>query len=120
MSRRTQRVNDLLREEISDLLLRQAKDPRLSGFVTVMEVATSPDLRQATVFVSVMGSEEEKKSALEGLSAASRFFRRELTRRLRMRRVPELSFCFDTSIERGAHLLDLIRKVSTSPERDTQ
>jgi ribosome-binding factor A len=109
-------VNELLREEISNLLLRQAKDPRLSGFVTITEVTTSTDLRQATVFVSIMGSEEERKAALEGLSAASRFFRRELTQRLRMRRIPELSFSSDNSIERGAHLLDLIRKVSISPE----
>ncbi|MEE8471915.1 MAG: 30S ribosome-binding factor RbfA [Dehalococcoidia bacterium] len=119
MTRRTQRVNELLREQISELLLRQAKDPRLTGIVTITEVSTSPDLRQATVFVSIMASEEERQTTLRGLSAASRFLRWELTRRLSMRRVPELSFVADESIERGAHLLDLIREVGPPAEGDT-
>ena len=119
MTRRTQRVNELLREQISELLLRQAKDPRLTGIVTITEVSTSPDLRQATVFVSIMASEEERQTTLKGLSAASRFLRWELTRRLSMRRVPELSFVSDESIERGAHLLDLIREVGSPTEGDT-
>ena len=113
MTHRIERVNSLIRQELSELLQRQVKDPRLGSFVAVTEVSTSPDLRYARVFVSHIGSEEEKQETLRGLSAASGFFRNELARRLRMRRIPELNFEWDDSIERGSRLLDLIDKVST-------
>lgn len=113
MSLRTTRVNELLRAEISDLILREVKDPRVSeGMVTVTEVRVSPDLRHATVFVSHLGSDEERQHALDGLQRAAPFMHRELVHRLKMRAVPELVFRFDPSIERGARLSDLIRKVS--------
>ncbi len=118
MGHRIERVNQLIRQEISQLLQRQVKDPRLAGFVAVTEVDTSADLRYAKVFVSCMGSEEEKGKILKGLVAASGFFRNRLAKSLRMRRIPELSFHWDDSIERGAHLLRLIDKVSseTTPQ----
>ena len=75
MSRRIERVNSLIRQEISQLLQREVKDPRLARFVTVTQVSTSPDLRYAKVLVSVMGSEEEKKEVLETLTAACGFLR---------------------------------------------
>jgi len=114
MARRIERVGNLIRHEISELLQRQVKDPRLGDFVTVTEVSISPDLRYAKVFVSCIGSEEEKRETLSGLAAASGFLRNQLAKRLRLRRVPELSFQWDDSIERGAHLLQLIDKVSSS------
>jgi len=113
MTHRIQRLNSLFRHEISELLQRQVKDPRLGSFVTVTEVSISPDLRQARIFVSHIGSEEEKQKILSALASASSFFRRELTRRLRLRRIPELSFQWDDSIERGVHLLKLIDQVTT-------
>jgi len=113
MTHRIQRLNSLFRHEISELLQRQVKDPRLGSFVTVTEVFISPDLRQARIFVSHIGSEEEKQKTLSALASASSFFRRELTRRLRLRRIPELSFQWDDSIERGVHLLKLIDQVTT-------
>jgi len=119
MTRRTERVNDLIRQEISELIRREAKDPRLSSLVTVTEVVTTPDLRQAKVFISVMGSEAEKEDALKGVVAAAGFFRRNLAARLAMRRVPELEFRRDDSIERGSHLLDLIRQVSQEPTAES-
>ena len=112
MSRRTERINQFLREEISKLL-RQAKDPRLDSFVTVTEVIISPDLRQARVFVSILGDEKERQRVLKGLTAASGFFRRQLAPRLTMRFVPELSFVLDDSIERGSHLLQIIDQVES-------
>ncbi len=113
MSLRTTRVNELLRAEISDLILREVKDPRVGeGMVTITEIRVSPDLRHATVFVSHLGTDEERKHALEGLQHAAPFMHRELVHRLKMRAVPELVFRFDPSIERGARLSDLIRKVS--------
>jgi len=113
MTRRIQRLNNLIRHEISELLQRQVKDPRLGSFVTITEVSISPDLRHARIFVSRIGSEEEKQETLSALASASSFFRRELTRRLRLRRIPELSFQWDDSIERGVHLLKLIDQVTT-------
>jgi len=119
MAHRIQRVSSLMRQEISQLLQRQVKDPRLGNFVAVTEVSLSPDLRYARVFVSCMGSEEEKQAMLSGLVAASGFLRNQLAKRLRLRRIPELSFHWDDSIERGAHLLQMIDEVSTdsTPER---
>jgi ribosome-binding factor A len=112
MAHRIERVNNLIRQEISDLLQRQVKDPRLGSFIAVTEVSTSPDLRYAKIFVSRMGSEEERRETLSGLEAATGFFRNKLAKNLRLRRIPELSFHWDDSIERGAHLLQLIDKVS--------
>ncbi len=112
MSRRTDRLNQFLREEISELL-RQAKDPRLDSFVTITEVSITPDLRQAKVFVSILGDEKEQERVFTGLAAATGFFRRQLAPRLTMRYVPELTFLRDDSIERGSHLLQIIDKVES-------
>ncbi len=113
MTHRIERVNSLIRQEISELLQRQVKDPRLSNLVAITGVSTSPDLRYAKIFVSRIGSEEEKQETLSVLAAASGFFRNELAKRLRLRHIPELSFQWDVSIERGDHLLQLIDKVSS-------
>ena len=113
MTRRIERLNNLFRNEVSELLQRQVKDPRLGTFVAVTDVSTSLDLRHAKVFVSRMGSEEEKQETLSVLAAASGFFRNELAKRLRLRHIPELSFQWDDSIERGDYLLQLIDGVSS-------
>lgn len=113
MAHRIERVNNLIRREISALLQRQVKDPRLGSFVAVTEVCTSPDLRHAKIFVSCLGSKEKKQEILSALATASGFFRKELASCVRLRRIPELSFHWDNSIERGAHLLQLIDQVST-------
>src|SRR4030043_2465233 len=101
MTRRLQRLNGLFREELSDLLLRQVKDPRLAEFVSITRVLVSPDLSHARVFVSVMGSEEEKTSTLEGLTGGANYLRRQLNNRVSLRRMPELSFRRDESMEEG-------------------
>jgi len=113
MAHRIERVNSLIRQEISELLRRQVKDPRLGNLVAVTDVSTSPDLRHAKIFVSRIGSEEEKQETLSVLAAASGFFRNELAKRLRLRHIPELSFQWDDSIERGDYLLQLIDEVSS-------
>ncbi len=110
MTRRTERINDLLREEISDLLHREVKDPRVAGLVTITGVDVSPDLCRAKVFVSVMGTDAEKASTLQALETAAHFLQRELRKRLTMRRVPELDFVSDDSLERGARILALLDK----------
>jgi ribosome-binding factor A len=112
MSHRIERVSSLMRHEISDLLQRQVKDPRLGQFVSVNEVSLSPDLKYARVFVSCMGSQEEKEAILSGLGAAANFLRNQLAKRLRLRRIPELSFEWDESIERGDRLLRLMDQLN--------
>jgi len=112
MTHRIQRVNQLIRQEISELLQRQAKDPRLGTFIAVTEVFTTTDLKHAKVFISFIGSQEEKEKTMTALAGASGFFRRELAKHLRLRHVPELSFHWDDSIERGEHLLRLIDQVT--------
>lgn len=119
---RIERVNSLMRQELSELLQRECKDPRLGHPVTITSVETAQDMRHARVFVSRLAeTEEEKKETLAALVSASGFLRRELAERLRLRHIPELSFLWDDSIERGAHLLDLIEKVaaeSNAPEKE--
>ena len=112
MPHRIERVNNLIRQEICELLQRQVKDPRLGNFVTITEVSTSADLRHARIFVSCIGNEAEKKEILSILAGASGFFRKELAKRIRLRCIPELSFRWDDSIERGAHLQKLIDEVT--------
>ncbi|MCY3882910.1 MAG: 30S ribosome-binding factor RbfA [Chloroflexi bacterium] len=113
MSRRTSRVSELLREEISDLVQRDLKDPRLEGaLLSITEVEVSADFRVAAVFVSHLGTAEEREDALAGLQSASSWLERELRRRLRMRRTPSLTFQFDPSIERGARLASTIAELA--------
>ena len=111
MAYRIERVNNLIRREISELIQRQVKDPRLDAFVTVTAVSTSPDLKHARVFVSSISGKKEEQKTLKVLSAASGFFRKELARNLKLRRIPELSFHWDDSIEHGDHVLRLIDQV---------
>lgn len=117
MSRRTERLNDLFREEISDLLRRQIKDPRLNVFITVTHADVAPDLGHARIDVSVMGSDEEKEKALQGLEAAAAFIRHELRKRLSLRRMPRLYFRADDSIERAARVLHLLDEVTPPEEK---
>jgi ribosome-binding factor A len=116
MAHRIERVNSLIRQEISELLQRQVKDPRLGNFIAVTEVSTSADLKYAKVFVSRIGTEEEKQETLSVLASASGFFRKELGRRMKLRYTPELSFQWDDSIERGDHILQLIDEL---PQKKT-
>ena len=119
MSRRTERLNHLLRQEITELLQREAKDPRLSVLLSVTRVSVSSDLHYAKVFVSVMGTEDEKKGVLTALHAASGFLRRELASRLNMRYTPELNFSYDDTMERASKVIQLIDEVNSS-ETGTQ
>ena len=111
MTRRTDRVNGLLRLEISQLVSRELRDPRLSGVVSITQVDTSGDLRHARVFISVLGTKEKKEQALKGIHSASGFIRRELKGRLSLKYVPELSFQLDQSMEDAEHMLDVIDRI---------
>lgn len=115
MSRRTERVNDMLREEISDLLRSDLDDPRIGGIVTVTHVDVSPDLRHALAYVSVLGSDEVRESTLKALDHARPYLRRELSRRLTLRYTPDVAFLSDTSMAEAQVMTDLMRK--TAEER---
>jgi ribosome-binding factor A len=117
MSYRIERVNQLIRREISDLLLRQIKDPRLGNFLSVNEVETAADLKSAKVYVSCICTEEEKKEIMSSLESASGYLHNELSKRIRMRYVPSLLFYWDNSIERASHILNLIDQVSKPEEQ---
>jgi ribosome-binding factor A len=111
---RHERVAEEIRHEVGIMLAGELKDPRIAGLVTVTEVRVSPDLRQARVFVSVLGTEAEQTSTLKGLEAASGFVRRELTQRLGLRRSPEVRWTLDKSGEYGEHIEDLLRQMKKS------
>lgn len=113
MSHRIERVNSLIRQELSQLLQSQVKDPRLGSFIVITEVDTSSDLKYTRVFVSHMGIKGEKKETLDVLASAAGFLRHELGKNLKLRYVPELHFQWDNSIERGDHLLQLIDRVTS-------
>ena len=113
MPRRIDRVNELLRSEISHLLAREIKDPRVAGVISITEVIASGDLRSARVYVSVMGREADRQSALEGIRSAASFLRRELRERVNLRHTPHLTFHLDDSIEEGDRVLRLMNGLPT-------
>lgn len=112
MTRRSEQISKLITRGISELLEREINDPRLGALISVTQVSVSADLRYAKIFVSILGDETSKRDMLAGFNAAAGFFRKELSSYLRLRYVPELSFHYDNSIERGVHLVSLIEQVS--------
>jgi ribosome-binding factor A len=113
--KRSDKVGDQMREEISEILLKDLKDPRI-GFVTITKVAVSDDLRQAKVYYSVFGGEQEKEDSFQGLESATGYIKRELGRRMRLKYMPEIAFLFDDSLEYGAHIEELLRDVKDTGE----
>ncbi|MCL2141230.1 MAG: 30S ribosome-binding factor RbfA [Dehalococcoidia bacterium] len=111
MAYRIARLNSLIREELSELLLREAKDPRLSGLISFTHVEVAADIKHAKVYVSVLGEKEEKEKVLKSLISAAGFLRSELAKNLRLRHTPDLDFILDDSIETGARILELLDKV---------
>jgi ribosome-binding factor A len=114
MSERMRRVNEAVREVVSEAV-GELKDPRI-GFVTVTGVETSPDLRHARVFVSVLGSEGRRRKTLVGLAAAHGVLQSRVARELRMKRTPQLAFEYDPTVERGVRMTQLIDELAPEPE----
>jgi ribosome-binding factor A len=106
-SERLRRVNEAVRQVLSDAISADLKDPRV-GFVTVTAVRTSPDLRHAHVFVSVLGSAEERTLSLEGLRSAHGFLQRRVAGELRLKHTPTLEFEYDDTVDRGMRISELI------------
>ena len=110
------RVNESVRAVLADAI-GGLKDPRI-GFVTITGVATSPDLRQATVYVSVLGSEKKRARSLEGLDAAHGILQRQIATELRLKRTPQLTFQYDPSVERGVRMSKLIDELVTDHDAE--
>ena len=118
MTRRTERLNQVIQIEISDLLRKHINDPRLNGLISVTGVSISNDLKNATVLISALCDNADKKEILKGFTSAAGFLRRELAHRLNIRVTPELSFEFDDSIERGVNLVNLIEKIAVEDKAE--
>ncbi len=112
MAHRIARVNNEIRRELSELIQRHVKDPRIHSFVTVTEVDTTPDLRHSKVYISTIAGQEEEGVIIKVLTAAAGFLRTELARNIRMRHMPELSFHWDNSIEHGDHILRMLDDIA--------
>ena len=108
-SNRIGRINEEIQRELSSLI-RTVKDPRVHGLVSITAVDTTPDLRYAKIFVSVL-DKSDVKEVVKGLRSAGGYLRRELGRSLQLRYTPELTFGADDSIAEGAHILELIEKL---------
>ncbi len=108
------RVNEAVRQVLSETV-GELKDPRI-GFVTITGVETSPDLRHARVYVSVLGPEKERRESLTGLEAAHGVLQARLARELRMKRTPQLAFEYDPSVERGVRMTQLIDELAPDDE----
>ncbi|NOX98107.1 MAG: 30S ribosome-binding factor RbfA [Nitrospirae bacterium] len=109
--RRVERVAEAIKEAVSLIIQRDVKDPRI-GFLTVTGVELSGDLRYAKIFISVYGGRKEKLKSLKGLQSATRFIRGEIGRKVKLRYTPEIVFKWDESIEKGAHINDLLHQIS--------
>jgi ribosome-binding factor A len=111
MQYRSDRLAHELKNEVSNLIAREMRDPRV-GFATVTEAKVSPDLSHARIYVSVLGSTEEQRTTLAALNRASGFLRRALGTRLKLRKSPQITFTLDQTIERGARMSQIIAQVA--------
>ena len=108
-SDRMRRVDEAVRQVLSDAVAQDLQDPRI-GFVTMTSVKTSPDLRHARVYVSVLGGDTERAATLTGLQSAHGALQRRLARELRMKRTPTLEFLYDETTDRAMHLEEILRR----------
>lgn len=115
--KRSEKVADLIQKEISEMLVRSIKDPRI-GFITITRVRVSEDCRFAKIYFSVAGDLKERERSMKGLESATGYVRKELGRRIRLRYTPEILFQFDPSIEYAIHMEELIQRIHDEKEPD--
>ena len=115
------RINGEVMKELSLIIRQEIKDPRIHMMTSVTSVEVAPDLKTCKAYISVMGSDEEKKDTIAGLRSAEGYVRRQLAKRLNLRNTPEIRFVLDQSIEYGVHMSRLIDEVNKeTPERDEE
>ncbi|WP_043933318.1 30S ribosome-binding factor RbfA [Bacillus sp. EB01] len=119
MSHRANRVGEQMKKELGDIIGRKIKDPRI-GFVTVTDVQVTGDLQQATVYISVLGDEDQRENTLKGLAKAKGFIRSEIGNRIRLRKTPEIIFEFDESIDYGNRIETLLTKIHNEEKEPTE
>ena len=112
-SKKNTRINGEVKKELSVLITREIKDPRINPLTSVLDVEVAPDLKTAKVYVSVMGDDESRKRTLQGLKSAAPFMRSQLARNLNLRNTPELTFIMDNSIEYGINMSKLIDELNS-------
>lgn len=113
------RINGEVKKELSILISREIKDPRINPMTSVIDVEVAPDLKTAKVYISVMGDEESRNETYQGLRSASSYMRSQLARRLNLRNTPELTFIMDSSIEYGVNMSKLIDEVNSQSSRSS-
>ena len=120
-NRRISRVSELIKREVSQMLLQDIKDDRVgAGMVSVTDVDVSGDLQHAKIFVSIYGSEQARAETMAGLKSATGYIRSELGHRVRLRRTPEVIFLEDRSLERGTRVLSLLNQLSQERQNHNQ
>jgi len=115
--KRSEKVADIIQREVSEMLVRTVKDPRI-GFVTITKVSVSDDCRMAKIYFSVTGNLEERERSKKGLESAKGYIRKELGRRISLRYTPEIMFLFDPSIEYAIHIEEILRNIRSEGEND--
>lgn len=114
---RVEKVQELMKQEASNIILRELKDPRI-GFVTVTQAEVTGDLREAKIYVSLMGSDKEIKNCWEGLMSSLGYIRRELGHRIRLRFTPQISFVLDKSLDYSEYIQKLLQGIKTEEKSD--
>ena len=117
MYKRSEKVAEAIHEMVSELLIKGLKDPRI-GFVTITGVKVTDDLHLATIFFTVIGSEEERRATEKGLNSARGYIRKEMGKNLRMRYIPDIVFKYDESVEYGSRIESLLREIVVKDEGD--
>ena len=117
MFKRSDKVAEAIHEMVSGLIVKGLKDPRI-GFVTITGVKVTDDLRLATVYFTVIGSDEEKSATEKGLNSARGFIRKETGKNLRMRYIPDIIFKYDASVEYGSHIESLLKEITIKDDGD--
>jgi ribosome-binding factor A len=114
-SKRTARIGEAIREEISSILLQEINDPRIQ-FVSITRVEVSADLQHAKVYVSILGSDQKREEVFEGLKSARGYIQKKLGKKIRLRYMPEITFKMDTSIDHGIHIFELLQEMKKKGE----
>lgn len=117
MNLRSVRVAEQMKKELTEIIGRKIKDPRI-GFVTITDVRVTGDLQQATVYISVLGDDEQRQNTLMGLAKAKGFIRSEIGHRIRLRKTPEIQFEFDESIDYGNRIETLLHEINSNEQRE--
>ncbi|MCL5289948.1 MAG: 30S ribosome-binding factor RbfA [Bacillota bacterium] len=118
MSHRPERIAEAIKKEAADLLRSEIKDPRV-GFVTITGVEVTKDLSFAKIFISVMGSEDQRAETLNVLQKAAGYMRSEIGRRIKVRHAPEIIFKLDTSLDHGTRIMEILHEINRQEEKTT-